>query len=39
MSEDIHIYFIYTEKNTVYAIYFASLIFRESGLQDNFASG
>ena len=25
--------------NTVYAIYFASLIFRESGLQDIFASG
>ena len=24
---------------TVYAIYFASLIFRESGLQDIFASG
>ena len=25
--------------DTVYTIYFASLIFRESGLQDNFVSG
>ena len=27
------------EYTTVYAIYFASLIFRESGLQDIFVSG
>ena len=29
----------YPKETTVYAIYFASLIFRESGLQDIFASG
>ena len=30
---------IIDKSDTVYAIYFASLIFRESGLQDIFASG
>ena len=34
-----HLKICFFKLNTVYAIYFASLIFRESGLQDIFASG
>ena len=39
-SERPNIKLVFVNKSvTVYAIYFASLIFRESGLQDIFASG
>ena len=38
-QKKIHDMVTWLKKSTVYAIYFASLIFRESGRQDIYASG